>query len=223
MYCIFFIESEEYQKNYVDSFAVQVAAKRKPSVPGEASRPQKRTPVSAQLVDGRRLEKGCSLCKGTAGIPGDKHSRTTCTKLLIHGVNSSLKLDELLSLGTRSVTYVRQCLEFSQTTLEENIPPEWVHVVIQDFFAAPLGSSSDLVLVFKVAGLNHIGDLITGKDFYVSINTLVRKYERCMTSYQAKRMMILSYKAGRFATVQTSETECETTITHSEIHDTIDI
>ena len=58
MYCIFFIESEEYQKIYVDSFAIEVAAKRKPSVPGEASRPQKRTPVSAQLVDGRRLKKG---------------------------------------------------------------------------------------------------------------------------------------------------------------------
>ena len=84
-------------------YVLVVGTKRKPSVPGEKVTAQKTTSSTTEVVDGRRLKKGCSLCKGTAGIPGDKHSRTTCTKLLVHGVNSSLKRHDLVNLGARSI------------------------------------------------------------------------------------------------------------------------
>jgi len=179
-------------------YVLVVGTKRKPSVPGEKVTAQKTTTTTTEFVDGRRLKKGCSLCKGkTAGIPGDKHSRTTCTKLLVHGVNSSLKLHNLINLGARSILSVPHRLDFEHSNLEENIPHIWVHVVIQDFFAAPVGLGSEHIIVFKVAGLDNIGDLILGKEVFVLLPALVRKFERCMTSYQAKRIMILSHKAGR--------------------------
>ena len=97
-------------------YVLVVGTKRKPSVPGEKVTAQKTT--TTEFVDGRRLKKGCSLCKGTAGIPGDKHSRTTCTKLLVHGVNSSLKLHDLINLGARSISSVPHRLDFEHSNLE---------------------------------------------------------------------------------------------------------
>ena len=127
-------------------YVLVVGTKRKPSVPGEKVTAQKTTITTTEVVDGRRLKKGCSLCKGTAGIPGDKHSRTTCTKLLVHGVNSSLKLHDLINLGARSISSVPQRLDFEHSNLEENIPHIWVHIVIQDFFAAPVGLEVNTLL-----------------------------------------------------------------------------
>jgi len=105
-------------------YVLVVGTKRKPSVPEEKVTVQKTiaSSTTTEVVDGRRLKKGCSLCKGTAGIPGDKHSRTTCTKLLVHGVNSSLKLHDLINLGARSISSVPQRLDFDIPTWKKTSP-----------------------------------------------------------------------------------------------------
>ena len=84
------------------------------------------------------------------------------------------KLHDLINLGERSISSVPHRLGFEHSNLEENIPHIWVHVVIQDFFATPVGLGSEHIIVFKVAGLNNIGEIILGKEVFVLLPALVR-------------------------------------------------
>ena len=126
----------------------------------------------------------CTLCKGSAGRPGDKHSRTTCPKLVRHGVSSSLKLCDLENLGACSVLSLRHNLRFQATFLISDIPREWHHVLITYYFAAPLGCSNDLSIVFQVSGIDTIGDEIFQTPQFVLLDVLVKKFKSCMNTYQ---------------------------------------
>ena len=152
----------------------------------------------------------CTLCKGTAGVPGDRHSRGTCTKLLIHGVSSGLKLQDLCNLGARSTQSMRHCLEFDESTLATTIPKTWVHIVIVDYFAAPIGICNQLCPVFCITGLDEIGDIIQ-QEACVLYPVLLEKFNKCMTSSQSKRIMILSHRAGRltFQTLEPAQTNVD--------------
>ena len=138
----------------------------------------------------------CTLCFGTAGVSREKHSRTTCPKLLVHGVSKTLKLEDLQHLGARSLALCRHDYLFQHESLSTELPSCWVHILIQDFFAAAvLGVET---LIFKVTGLNNIGDVIAHKETFVRFEILAQKFKKCMNSNQAKRVMILSHSAGQF-------------------------
>ena len=137
----------------------------------------------------------CTLCKGSAGVPGDRHSRTTCIKLLVHGVSSTMKLQDLENLGERSVFAMKQAVNFIATNLVPAVPADWVHVVIVDVFAAPVGAFHSTSAVFSIVGLDNIGDKIQCEETFVLFHVLLSKFKKCMNSAQAKRVMILSHKA----------------------------
>ena len=131
-------------------------------------------------------------------MPGDRHSRTTCTKLLVHGVNTTLRLQQLQSLGARSTESMRQCPEFQAQQLAPSVPAQWVHVVIVDYFAVPIGNTTNSKPVFSIIGLDEIGDPIQHADTYVLFDALIAKFQKSMNAPQAKnlKVMILSHKAG---------------------------
>ena len=144
----------------------------------------------------------CTLCFGTAGMAREQHSRTTCPKLLVHGVSKTLKLQDLENVGARSPSLARPDQHFNTSNLSQELPSSWVHVVIQDFFAAPICGVE--TLIFKVAGLDNIGDVIVHPDTFVLFGVLFKKFNKCMKGNQAKKVMILSHSAGRL----THEHEC---------------
>ena len=138
----------------------------------------------------------CTLCKGTAGVPGDRHSRGTCTKLLIHGVSSGLKLQDLCNLGACSTQSLKHCLEFNESTLATTIPKTWVHIVIVDYFEPAIS----YVLSFVQLGWMRLEIEFNKKPLCctcVLYPVLLEKFNKCMTSSQSKRIMILSHRAGR--------------------------
>ena len=137
----------------------------------------------------------CTLCKGSAGVPGDRHSRTTCIKLLVHGVSSIMKLQDLENLGERSVFAMKQAVNFIATNLVPAVPADWVHVVIVDVFAAPVGAFHSTSAVFSIVGLDNIGDKIQCEETFVLFHVLLSKFKKCMNSAQAKQVMFLSHNA----------------------------
>ena len=122
----------------------------------------------------------CTLCKESAGVPGDRHSRTTCIKLLVHGVSSTMKLQDLENLGERSVFAMKQAVNFIATHLVPAVPADWVYVFIVDVFAAPVGAFHSTSAVFSIVGSV---DLIT-----LGIKYNVRRPLCCfMSSFQNSR------------------------------------
>ena len=68
-----------------------------------------------------------------------------------------MKLQDLENLGERSVFAMKQAVNFIATNLVPAVPADWVHVVIVDVLAAPVGTFNNASAVFSVLGLDHIG------------------------------------------------------------------
>ena len=81
------------------------------------------------------------------------------------------------------------------TTCVPAVPADWVHIVIVDVFATPVGAFHSTSAVFSIVGLDNIGDKIQCEETFVLFHVLLSKFKKCMNSAQAKRVMILSHKA----------------------------
>ena len=86
-------------------------------------------------------------------------------------------------------------VNFIATNLVPAVPADWVHIVIVDVFAAPVGAFHSTSAVFSIVGLDNIGDKIQCEETFVLFHVLLSKFKKCMNSAQAKRVMILSHKA----------------------------
>jgi len=69
-----------------------------------------------------------------------------------------MKLQDLENLGERSVFAMKQAVNFIATNLVPAVPADWVHIVIVDVFAAPVGAFHSTSAVFSIVGLDSIGN-----------------------------------------------------------------
>ena len=90
---------------------------------------------------------------------------------------------------------MKRAVNFIATNLVPEVPADWVHIVIVDVFAAPVGAFHSTSAVFSIVGLDNIGDKIQCEETFVLFHVLLSKFKKCMNSAQAKRVMILSHKA----------------------------